>query len=70
MSLNVATVKHPITEHCPIFTGRDLTPQTLLLAKNSFHEFHIAKNVAKEDEVKLILGAFKDVHMHLGLDYN
>ena len=33
------------------------------LAENSFHEIFIAKTVNKEDKVKLILGAFKDVHV-------
>ena len=59
----MATVEHPVTKHCPLIMGGDLTPQTLLLAKNAFHKFFIAKNVAKEDEIKLILGAFKDVHV-------
>ena len=63
MSSHTATVKHPITKHCPIVTGGDLTPQTILILENTFNEFFIAKNVAKEDEVKLILGAFKDVHV-------
>ena len=63
MSSNLSTVEHPVTKHCPILTGGELTPQTLLLAENAFNEFFIAKNVSKDDEVKLILGAFKDVHI-------
>ena len=63
MSSNLATVEHPVTKHCPLIMGGDLTPQTLLLAENAFNKFFIAKNVSKEDEIKLILGAFKDVHI-------
>ena len=63
MSSNLATVEHPVTKHCPIITGGDLTPQTLLLAENTFNEFFIAKGVPTEDEIKLILGTFKDVHI-------
>jgi hypothetical protein len=63
MPLNVATVGHPITKHCPIITGGDLTLQTILLAENAFNKFFITKNVAKEEKVKLILGTFKDVHI-------
>ena len=63
MTSNLAIVEHPVTKHCPVLTGGDLTPQTLLLAENAFNEFFIAKNVPKEDEVKLILEAFKDVHI-------
>ena len=63
MSSHTATVEHPVMKHCPIVTGGDLTPQTVLILENAFNEFFIAKNVAKEDEVKLILGAFKDVHV-------
>jgi hypothetical protein len=63
MSSNIAVIEHPITKHCPLLTAGDLTPQTLLLAENAFNEFFIAKGTAKEEEVKLILGAFKDVHI-------
>ena len=63
MASLTATVEHPVTKHCPIVTGGDLTPQTVLILENVFNEFFIAKNVSKEDEVKLILGAFKDVHV-------
>jgi hypothetical protein len=63
MSTNVASVKHPITKHCPILTSGDLNPQKLLLLENVFNEFFIAKSVTKEDQVKLILGMFKDMHI-------
>ena len=63
MVYTIASVEHPITKHCPIVTRGDLTPQILLLAENAFHEFFITKTVNKEDKVKLILGAFKDVHV-------
>jgi hypothetical protein len=63
MTSNLSTVKHPITKHCPIITSGELTPQILLLTKNAFNEFFIVKTVFKEDEVKLILRAFKDVHI-------
>ena len=36
MSPSLATVEHPITEHCHILTGGDTTPQTLLLLKTHF----------------------------------
>jgi hypothetical protein len=52
-----------IIKHSPIVTGGDLTPQTLLLAKNTFNKFLITKAIVKEEEVKLILGTFKDVHI-------
>ena len=64
MSVQTATIEHPITKHCPILTGGDLTPQTILLAGNTFNKFFIAKNVKKANQVKLILGAFKDAHIH------
>ena len=35
----------------------------ILLAENTFNEFFIAKNVEKADQVKLILGMFKDAHI-------
>ena len=38
-------------------------PQTLLLAKNMFQEFFIAKSIADKEKVKLILGVFKDMHI-------
>jgi hypothetical protein len=63
MTSNVSMVEHPITKHCPIITGGELTPQTLLLGKYTLNKFFIAKTVPKEDEVKLILGAFKDIHI-------
>jgi hypothetical protein len=63
MSVQTATVEHPITKHCPILTEGDLTPQTILLAENAFNKFFIAKNVKKANQVKLILGAFKDAHI-------
>jgi hypothetical protein len=63
MTSNISTVEHFITKHCPIITGGELTPQTHLLAENMFNKFFIAQTVPKEDEVKLILGAFKDIHM-------
>lgn len=63
MSSNIATLKHLVTKHCPVLTDRDLTPQTLLQAENAFNKFFIAKSVAKEDKVKMILGAFKDMHI-------
>jgi hypothetical protein len=63
MSRSLATVEHPITKHCPILTGGDTTPQTLLILENAFNEFFIAKNVTPEDQVKVILGAFKCVHI-------
>jgi hypothetical protein len=63
MSPTTATIEHAITKHCLIITGRDLTPQTLLLAENVFNKFFIAKTIAGEDQVKMILGAFKDVHI-------
>jgi hypothetical protein len=63
MSVQAATIEHPITKHCPILTGGDLTPQTILLAENAFNKFFIAKNVKKADQVKLILGMFKDAHI-------
>jgi hypothetical protein len=63
MLVQAATIKHPITKHCPILTRGDLTPQTILLTENAFNEFFIAKNVEKADQVKLILGAFKDAHI-------
>jgi hypothetical protein len=63
MSVQAATIEHPITKHCPILTGRDLTPQMILLTENAFNEFFIAKNVEKANQVKLILGVFKDAHI-------
>lgn len=63
MSRSLATVEHLITKHCPILSGGETTPQTLLLLENAFQEFFIAKNVSEEDQVKLILGAFKCVHI-------
>jgi hypothetical protein len=63
MSVQTATVEHPITKHCPILMGGNLTPQTILLAENAFNKFFIAKNVEKANQVKLILGAFKDAHI-------
>jgi hypothetical protein len=59
----MATVKHAITKHCPIVTGGDLTLQILLLTENTFNKFFIAKAIVKEEGVKVILGAFKDVHI-------
>jgi hypothetical protein len=64
MSSTTASIEHAITKHCPIVTGGDLTPQTLLLAENAFNKFFITKTIAAEDQVKIILGAFKDVHIH------
>jgi hypothetical protein len=43
--------------------GRDLTLKTLLLAENAFNKFFIAKTIAAEDQVKMILGAFEDIHI-------
>jgi hypothetical protein len=43
--------------------GGNRTQQMLLLAENAFNEFFIAKAIPKENKVKLILGAFKDVHI-------
>jgi hypothetical protein len=63
MAPNTASIKHSITKHCPVITGDDLTFQLLLLAENVFEEYFIAKTVVKEDQVKLILGAFKDIHI-------
>ena len=63
MAPNTASIEHPITKHCPVVTGGDLTPQLLLLTRNAFEEYFITKTVIKEDQVKLILGAFKDVHI-------
>jgi hypothetical protein len=63
MSRSVATVEHVINKHCPILTGGDTMPQTLLILENTFNEFFIAKNVSQEDQVKLILGAFKCVYI-------
>ena len=63
MSCALAMVEHPITKHCPILTGGDTTPQTLLILENAFNEFFIAKNVTQEDQVEVILGAFKCVHI-------
>src|ERR1700678_1636310 len=63
MSRSLATVEHPITKHCLILTGGDPTPQTLLILENAFNEFFIAKNVTPEDQVKVILGACKCVHI-------
>jgi hypothetical protein len=70
MSVQTATIEHPITKHCPILTGGDLTPQTILLAENAFNKFFIAKNVKKADQVKLILGTFKDAHIHNWISTN
>ena len=53
MSPSLATVEHSITKHCPILTGGDTTPQTLLLLENTFHEFFIAKTIPYDDCVKL-----------------
>jgi hypothetical protein len=64
MSHTTATVEHAITKHCPIVTGRDLTPRTLLLAENVFNDFFITKTIAAENQVKMILGVFKDIHIH------
>jgi hypothetical protein len=63
MAPNTASIKHSITKHCPVVTGGNLTPQLLLLAENAFEEYFITKMVIKEDQVKLILRAFKDVHI-------
>ena len=63
MSRALATVEHPITKHCPTLTGGDTTPQTLLILENTFNKFFIAKNVIPDDQVKVILGAFKCVHI-------
>jgi hypothetical protein len=71
MTSNISTVEHPITKHCPIITIRELTLQILLLAENTSNKFFIVKTIPKEDEVKLILGALKDVHYYYsyqGLD--
>jgi hypothetical protein len=63
MSHSLATVEHPITKHCPILTGGDTTPRTLLILENTFNEFFIAKNIVQEDQVKVIFGAFKCIHI-------
>src|ERR1700678_1552709 len=63
MSCSIATIEHAMTKHCPILTGGDTTPQTLLILENTFNEFFIAKNISQEDQVKLILGAFTCVHI-------
>jgi hypothetical protein len=55
-----AIIKHAITKHCPIVTGKD---QTILLAENVFNKFFISKTIAAQDQVKMILSAFKDVHI-------
>ena len=54
MSPTLATVEHLVTKHCPILTGGETTPKILLLLKNTFHKFFIAKNVVDEDRIKLI----------------
>jgi hypothetical protein len=63
MSCSLATVEHLITKHCPILTGGETTPQTFLILENMFNNFFIAKDVSQENQVKLILGAFKCVHI-------
>src|SRR5277367_583296 len=63
MAPSMATVKHPITKHCPIMSAGDVTPQTLLLLENAFGEYFIAKSIAETYQVKHILGAFKCIHI-------